>query len=226
MKIYHGTSAIHTKSILDEGIIPRGSRAGNWKHTVDSHADHVYLTTAYAGYFASSCAKENEKWLILEIDTDKLFQRLFYPDEDFLEQAERYLKSVSDIRIPDKYKTLKARTVWCRRNILKFNGLWWVHSVKIIGNCSYRGFIPPYAISAAVEYDPTSNQFVSFACADPLITIDNYTIVGGKYKALTRWFFEDDVDPKDICLAADFDVEMFKAQSEFLKERKGLVRLK
>ncbi len=75
MKLYHGTSEPLARLILKEGIKPRGKRRGNWKDQ-PSGADRVYLTTAYALYFALVTCKvtpnKADRWAIIEVESDLL----------------------------------------------------------------------------------------------------------------------------------------------------------
>jgi hypothetical protein len=92
MKLYHGTAERHLPAILRDGLKPRGKRKGNWSHSIESNADAIYLTNAYALYFAHSATdpKDNgDRSVVLEIDTSKLDSFWLVPDEDWLEQVSR-----------------------------------------------------------------------------------------------------------------------------------------
>ena len=53
MKLYHGCSVENLRSILLNGLRPRGYTKSNWRKT-PSRSDMVYLTAAYPFYFALS----------------------------------------------------------------------------------------------------------------------------------------------------------------------------
>jgi hypothetical protein len=73
MKLYHGTSLRHLKSISDKGLVPRGARPSNWKAA--SHDGSVYLSNAYALYFADQAQLDDEGLLLVEVETDRLAVR-------------------------------------------------------------------------------------------------------------------------------------------------------
>ena len=95
MLLYHGTSEEEEKIALKEGLKPRSGTGvkSNWEHTIASNPANVYLTHCYAPYFAMSASKGEAgsvcqpslrpmRWAIIEIDTDKLDEGCFLPDED------------------------------------------------------------------------------------------------------------------------------------------------
>jgi len=55
--------------------------------------------------------------------------------------------------------------------------------------------VPPEAITKIVTFDPKSNSAVFVATLDPTITLANYKYCGEKYRALTGWFFGEEIDP-------------------------------
>ena len=68
IKLYHGTTTKHLDKILKQGITPRHDRPSNWdKHP--SREDMVYLTNAYAIYFAQVCCdwEAGESPVVLEV---------------------------------------------------------------------------------------------------------------------------------------------------------------
>src|SRR5579872_5763031 len=87
MLLYHGTSGNAVPRILKQGIRARRlTKKSNWDKN-PSHADSIYLTTAYAGYFAHCATKRGSLLGILEVDTAQLDEDSFRPDEDFLDQV-------------------------------------------------------------------------------------------------------------------------------------------
>lgn len=182
---------------------------GQWGSTVESNPDLVYLTTAYAPYFAQQAAVAGERWAIIEVDTDRLKELYFLPDEDFMEQATRDPEStkmcadtVGCEDLPE-LDNMKDRTEWFRDNLDAFAHCWRA-SVANLGNCAYDGKIPPEAITKIVLFDPKSNSNIAM-CIDPCITLMNYKFVGGKYRATTRWFVGEEITAREWvgCSAAD-----------------------
>jgi methionyl-tRNA synthetase len=79
MKLYHGTDGRNIRRILRDGIHPRKiTRKNNWGHSVPSNPHAVYLTTAYAGYFAMLASKSGLLGIV-EVDSDKLDEDLLRP---------------------------------------------------------------------------------------------------------------------------------------------------
>ena len=197
MRLYHGTSAIVARKALDEGLLPRCETEveSHWTEC-PSRDDLVYLTTAYAGYFAVQATKELDKWGIVEIDTDLLpeFAEYLVPDEDWLEQATR---SAHDL--PPEYEALDMieRTAYWRERLHTLTDLW-EDSVKGLGNCAHLGPIPTYSITRVSIFDPRSNPGIALIALDPTISILNYQIIGGKYRAMLRWLMGEDVTPKEL----------------------------
>lgn len=83
MHLYHGTSTEHLESILRDGIQPRQVTGlpSNWERDVPTMPGYVWLTAAYAVYYAVEAAREGHDAVILRVDWDRL--KLF-PDEDFI----------------------------------------------------------------------------------------------------------------------------------------------
>lgn len=183
MKLYHGTSAKNIPSILSNGILPRGKRKGNWKHTVDSHKDCVYLTDTYAVFFAMTSVKPDEKCAIIEIETEHLDFFGLLPDEDTLEQATRGFDDIQGNMI--------QRTKKYRSMLKNYSGTGaWMQSLEMLGNCCYLGIVPPRAITRIATL---STRMLGFAC-DPSISIINQRIMGDYYKAMTAKIFGDPID--------------------------------
>jgi len=243
MLLYHGTSERVARLALTQGLWPRQDTEskGNWDHTVPSRSDLVYITRAYAPYFAGHTAKTDERWGIVEIDSDELYPFIddgfngILPDEDFLEQASRGMspddfKGVLSADAIDELaacKTMEERTIWFRDSMEMFAGLW-EKSIEKLGNAAYLGTIPTNAITRVALFEPSSNPFVVMAAADPMISLLNYMICGQKYRALTDWFFRfDEQIARDVL--NDFGIPLtgvFKQRHEYamkeLAKRDGL----
>ena len=209
MLLYHGTSEEVAKIALKEGLKPRREtgRQSNWEHTIASNPDNIYMTHCYAPYFAMCAAGAEEechpslhpmRWAIIEIDTDKLLEDggCFLPDEDFLEQTSRNREE--DIEaLGMEETTMEERTHWFRENLHLFQSAW-EDSVKYLGNCCFRGYIPPEAITRVSFFDAASNPAMGMMATDPSITLLNHAICSEKYIALTKWMMGDDVQAQDF----------------------------
>ena len=92
---------------------------------------------------------------------------------------------------------MKERTEWFRANLWRFGHVW-EKSIKGLGNCAHGGVIPPEAITRVSFVDPKGIGAMRHMAADPMISLMNYAFCQNKYKALTRWFMGDTVDPADF----------------------------
>jgi hypothetical protein len=196
MKLYHGTNEIVAQKALKEGLKPRGNRKGNWKHTVDSRRDAVYLTDIYGPYFAYCASKGKQRPAVLEVDLDKLDQSRLIPDEDFLEQATRGVEGVAG-HCPKEIKSMKARTEYYRA-IAELNPQLWEKSLAGLGTVSYQGTIPPEAITR-VAYIRRDHDML-FEAADAMICLMNHKLCKPKYEAITKWAFGEAITAKDLDL--------------------------
>jgi hypothetical protein len=183
MKLYHGTTAKHLEAVLSLGLIPRFERKSTWD--MASRKDCVYLTTAYAPYFAINAIKDKGDGLMLvEVETD-LLPDYFVPDEDFLEQAMRKSDNMRD-------KTMKQRTAAYRNKLQNFIGTdIWKKSAAQLGTCAFAGSIPSSAITRIAVADDSDKALLPILsyCLGPSITTINYQLCGGQYRDLTQWFF-------------------------------------
>ena len=192
VKIYHGTTETIGRRALTEGLRPRNlTGKSNWKHTVESNPTLIYLTTAYAPYYALQAVKElkRDKIAIIEIETDLLDETKMRPDEDFIEQATRRdKKNGAGIR----GKTMNERTEYIRNHIDEFSASWTL-SVQHLGNCAYKGVIKKTAITKVSVVDISKCRAMCFEAIEPTITLMNYKICGAQYRMLNRWFMGEPV---------------------------------
>jgi hypothetical protein len=192
MKLYHGTSESRARKIMDEGLKPRGkSGKTNWKHTVESNPKAVYLTDTYPLYFAfTACGDSDERWAVIEVDTDLLDESKLHPDEDVLEQAGR-----NHDGLPGSWGMVR-RTRWYRKQAIDNPN--WDKSLKFMGTCGYYGTIPPEAITRVVFFDPKKHDtgFV-LSCIDASISLMNFKFCSKKYKGLLRWVMGEKVKPEE-----------------------------
>lgn len=175
-KLYHGTSFKNLKSILKNGIKPRGKKIGIWKDC-PSRKDRVYLSNCYAPYFSFS-ADEN-KSVIFEIDTDLLNPRKMGADEDVVAQV---------LHANDKTKDLIELTKTIQ--LEKFDAVW-EKSLEVMGTCSYKGPIPLKAITRYAVIDFKKATWLWVKCADISISLIHHAFLGKEQENLTGWIFGD-----------------------------------
>lgn len=143
MLLAHGTSAKNLPKILKEGILPRGQKESLWA-ACPSASSRVYLSNAYAFYFAHHCSKEDDDLLVLEVD---VVRKNLFPDEDFLGFITDHPHNLAQ-NLPD----LRERTMFLRdwieeqpKNLrldLADKSLLWM------GNVSHNGPIPTTEFAA------------------------------------------------------------------------------
>jgi hypothetical protein len=190
LTIYHGTSESAAREALRQGILPREElgNQGNWKHTVKSNPRMVYLTTAYAPYFAVAATNVNrERAAIVQADFGSLDQTRLYPDEDFIEQA---LEGQKVGRTWD----INKRTRYIIRHIEEYRENWKL-SLENLGNVCFKGPLPAAAITKVVLFDLERNPKLIHIAGDPVIHLLNFELLGEWYRATTRWFMGEEIDP-------------------------------
>ena len=215
MRLYHGTTEAVARAALTQGLAPRSvtQAQGNWdKHPSNPHA--VYLTTAYAGYFAACASGTHSRWGLVEVETDLLDTAWLVPDEDWLEQVSR-AQVIKGMRA----KTIAGRTRWLRERLILFRGHW-LNSVDGLGNCAYLDEIPASAVTRVCVFDPKSNQAMAMHALDPCISLMNYAFCGSMYRALVRWFFDGGVEPGEVFLGLD---PGFSPDSSRLSRAQGIL---
>lgn len=186
MKLYHGTSSLWLESVLREGIKPRErTRVDNWKHTVGSNKKVVYLTDAYASYFAlnavGSGSPVTEHCVVLEIDSDRLDERLLCADEDAIEQTQRGNDKLGDW-------DMKRRTIYYRARAHLYSA---EDSLRAMGTCAYRGTVPPRALTRYAVFDQGKAREFVWGGMDPFISTSNYKFMAEKYRSFHAWLFGD-----------------------------------
>jgi hypothetical protein len=193
MLLYHGTSESAWLAIKEAGaILPRHGRKakGNWAHTkANSHPRCVYLTDAYAGYFAlqaieGSADEGYERLAIIEVNAALLTDNLV-PDEDVLEQTSR----VPLVRIGNK--EMLRRTAMYRGQMASYRGKpeGYTASLAAMGTCAHWGAIPLYAITRVALFDAREDAQWAWDNLQPTITPLNYKFCGEDYKELTQRAF-------------------------------------
>lgn len=194
--LYHGTTGDRLASIQANGIRPRGRDKSRWQ--MASGRDRVYLTDAYAPYFALNEFSPSAPPIVFEIDADKLDAGLFMADEDFVEQATRG---------GDPQGSMQERTRYFRNNMRRLTDanphLTAALSLEKLGTCAYEGVIPPEAITQVMVIDKPGPFALTF---DPMIMLANYRICGPEYRFLTAKLFNREPreeDAEDMRLQAE-----------------------
>ena len=223
MLLYHGTTAAVARKAMKEGLKPRKHHGkSNWEHTSESRLDSVYLTTCYAGYYAACASAGGKTWGFIEVDTDRLDAKRFLPDEDFIEAAIRESKN-------DSWEVIQELDFNDRlayfRDCLPEYSVFWEDSVKHLGNCCYRGIIPPEAITRVTLFDKKTNPRMSYMCLDPTITLINFKICGEKYKAMTRWFAGYQISAEELNHPFPFFNDEQRAEMEECVANQGGVKI-
>jgi hypothetical protein len=197
--LYHGTSALYLESLRTRGILPRRFNKGakdNWKHTVPSNRNAVYLTNAYAWHFAAH-ASDDKKGLILEIDRSLLLMPIC-PDEDWMEQVTRKQDPTPDSpHLASTSWTMKQRTLHYRK-IAVANPQLGDLSLAQLGTAAHYGAIPWLAVSRYVIIDYKAAEWVHMNSIDSLVSVLNYRILEARHRAFTAFLFGDDVTPEEV----------------------------
>jgi hypothetical protein len=154
--LYHGTNLSVAKLALKEGLkTAKKTGKDNWKHTITSNKDNVYLTTIYGYYFALAAIREFpipehpgralDEWTpaVIEVDLEKLKVENMRPDEDALEQITRGLTHAN---MPPAGLDMFDRTMWYRERLDMFQRMWPI-TIQKLGTCGHNGNIPPSSIS-------------------------------------------------------------------------------
>jgi len=163
MILYHGTNLTFGKAIMENGFLDRvGSHKSNWSKDIQSKEGFVYLTNAYAFYYAVACSK-GSKGAIIQVNVDA---KDLYPDEDFIMQINKLSKEETALINLEDYK----------------------HTAMLSLNNLGTVCIKPDRITVTGYREFDINDIIRYS--DPSITLMNYRILGGYYKKLTTTWFE------------------------------------
>ena len=177
MILYHGTTSRHLDSIREHGLLPRyDERPTRWDEN-PSATDRVYLTNAYAVWFAWTAAKAGEKGVVVAVDVE---MEDLVADEDYLAQTnwqDEALAFLQDM-------SLKQRTVYWKKRAASFPAMA-EHSLAKLGTVAHMG--PCLDIVKIVEFDP-----LVAIDHDPTISLLNFRMLGGQYRAMTKDFVDSD----------------------------------
>ena len=174
--LYHGTTTKYLNSIKEKGITPRYKNSiGNWKDN-PSRADMIYLSNAYASYFAFvTSGEQGGEPLVLEVNVKE--DRL-YPDEDYLEQFTRVDPAWKEIV---EQTSMEFRTRHFKETLLDYKD-YFEDSLQFLGNACHKGIIKPKNI---VRYSILDDDKV-LEYSDPTITLQNYIYLGERYRDLSK----------------------------------------
>lgn len=178
MLLCHGTKADFITTILAEGIAPRQERSGNWPG-VQTRSDLVYLTKHLGHVYAKQAARQGGSWLIVEIDTDRLNEATFLPDEDFMateltqHPPERAKEILTDIRA----------------NLEKYRDAYLHKSLHVMGNLAVKATVPPTAITRTCVIDVSQRvQLAEYVTPTAMLEFNEALLL---HQRITQWLFGD-----------------------------------
>jgi len=178
--LYHGTRAVHLTAILENDLLPRSqSGVSQWDHTVQSHENAVYLSTAYALHFAINAQAEGDV-VVVEVDTEWLDHFNLVADEDALAHCVREAATAG--------MSLQERTLYYRDRLSSYSA---EYSLARLGTCAHLGPVPKRAIRRVVRIPADQIPTLVFGGFDPVIHPVNYEIHGAEYNESLRWLFRD-----------------------------------
>jgi hypothetical protein len=158
--LYHGTSAANAKKILKEGF--RLGKKTNWK--VKSKPGFIYLSKAYAPFFAMNCKGSMLALVQVAVDTDDL-----YPDDDALMHM--------------LGKPMYSQTDLDAVNFEKFKE-YWEPSLKGLGSVAAK---PDKVKVLGIKTFPRKGMI---NMCDPSITPMNYRLLGEYYQYFTAELYQ------------------------------------
>ena len=213
----HGTSARHLDAILRGGLRPRRGNPSLWSEH-PSVAGNVYLTNAYALYFARYAAESGEDGLLIEVDPNMLKSSNLFPDEDAVAQV------ISGDHTDPRFKNmgLDTATTHVRENLRRYRseGYSASWSMVALGTCSHEGLVPVRAIKRMVRVRKVHGMDIT-AVSDPTITVMNYRYMGGDYRALQEWFLSGGEGPMPM----RNDMTAMMPEADAAQWRKGMAEV-
>lgn len=194
MELYHGTSVESARKILKGGF--KYGVKYNWVGKIKSKKGLIYLSLAYAPYYAMAAKSPSKMRAIVKVRVDK---RNLYPDEDFLYATAIGSKVYTPKFDLKQYKHLAGASLKYLGNVCAFP-----EDIKVIG---IREF----------------NAERLFMVCDPSITPINYAIMGNYYRKLTEWIYKGR-KPEGFALHYNklYNPQMYKimTQRKILKTKK------
>lgn len=161
MILYHGTSKFNADKIIKDGFIP--DKKYNWH--VKSKQGFVYLSLAYAPFYAMSAKSKGKTGALIQVHVDESH---LYPDEDFVMHAlgsPSYTQEQLDMLNLENYK------------------LSYKDSLEYLGNACAK---PSDITIVGVQY---FNMKRLIMVCDPFISPVNYKFMGDYYRKLTEWIY-------------------------------------
>lgn len=189
--LYHGTSSVLLDQIKAEGLQPRRDRKSIWDE-YQSAPDRVYLTNAYALFYAFNAVNElGGNGVVFKVS---VYDEYLVADEDALSQTNVTDEGFEFLQKMD----LKQKFDFWQLEAPKYPHLadW---SLDALGTVAHMDFIPwcdEGAINQVFDYGIT--KFVEFELGDlpfmfdPTITLMNYKILGKRYSDALEKFVESD----------------------------------
>lgn len=180
MILYHGTSTKHLDGILKNGLLPtkETGHEGNYGNEVPSNEDTVYLTDAYAAYYAVGALDEDDDHdpviLAIEVDETSLF-----PDEDFIAECVSRAEGTEWKEERTKFHPFMHKSLW--RESLQHNG------VVCTLNCP-----PGKIVGHRVLPIETCSTLLVFLGYDALPGMTNYLMLGDLYRRSLEALFDAD----------------------------------
>jgi hypothetical protein len=187
MKLCHGTSERNIPRILKYGLQPRRRAESQWSKC-PSHPLRVYLTNAYAFYFALQSAKKGEGLAVIEVDVD---EENLCPDEDFAGQVTKGGELCGNVKLSTDLivRTIQLRDLFDSYPEDKIVELA-MDSLEYIGNASHFGPVDASRITR-IAVVPADRAGEIIACEfDPCISIPNYRYCGHTYRDFQQSLFE------------------------------------
>ena len=164
MILYHGTSLHNALQIEEHGFVP--DKSYNWE--VRSRKGLVYLSLAYAPFYAMNAKPNSDKGALIKVDVPKI---LLLAEDDFIMYAlKKPVYTNADLKKVDKLIFHVPQNVEA--------------SLKYMGNCAAE---PQDIKILGVRYFGMSNLIM--AC-DPAISPMNYMFMGEYYRRLSDWIYE------------------------------------
>lgn len=179
--LYHGTSLKNRDPILERGIQPRGHTASNWPNE-PSRSDCVYLTTNQAFGYGRSLGNY-DRFVVFEVDVQKLDTKRFYPDEDFVADFLATRGSLGQ-----SYHELLPQVLSMIEDFKPF----WIDSLYFMGGLAHLSAIPSNALTRYCEVDLSQ-----LPCVDICQPADSLFMYGANWEQCdqdTQWFFGDRPD--------------------------------